>query len=331
MRVGLVGAGRIGQIHATTLAAIEQVEQVLVTDIDPARADALADEVAGRAVPDLDTLLKEADAVVIASSAATHAPFLHRTAEAAVPVLCEKPIALDLDTSRAAVEAVEAAGIPAQIGFQRRFDAGYGALRDRIASGRLGALYLLRHVSHDHDIPPEDYVAGSGGLYKDNLIHDFDVARFLTGDDVVEVYATGSVLVAPYFGEHGDVDTAAVTLRFASGALAILSGIRHDPVGYDVRAEAYGSDDSLAAGWNRRTPLISVDADGRSPEDPYRTWLGRFDDAYRRELESFVQAVTTGDVGLAATPRDAHEALRIAVACQRSAAERRAVRLEELP
>lgn len=326
-----MGAGRIGQIHAATLASLEDVEQVLITDIDRSRAAALARDVSAQSVADLDTLLEQADALVIASSAGTHAPFLHRAAEAAVPTLCEKPIALDLKTSSAAVQAVERAGITAQIGFQRRFDRGYQSLRDRIARGDIGALYLLRHVSHDHETPPADYVAGSGGIYKDNLIHDFDVARFLAGDDVLEVYATGSVLVAPYFAEHDDVDVAAVTLRFRSGALAIMSGTRHDPVGYDVRVEAFGSEDSLAAGWNERTPLGSVDGDAEPPADPYRTWLGRFADAYRLELQSFVEAVDTGDVGTAATPRDAHEALRIAVACQLSQTEQRAIRLEELP
>lgn len=330
MRVGLVGAGRIGEIHARTLASLEGVEQVLVTDIDPSRAAALAEVVSGQAVADLDTLLEQAEALVIASSAETHAPFLHRAADAAVPTMCEKPIALDLETSRAAVEAVEKAGIPAQIGFQRRFDRGYQRLRDRIRRGDLGTLYLLRHVSHDHDTPPADYVAGSGGIYKDNLIHDFDLARFLTGEDVVEAYATGSVLVAPYFGEHDDVDTAAVTLRFASGALSIMSAVRHDPIGYDVRVEAFGSKDSLATGWNERTPLASVAPETEPPAEPYRTWLGRFADAYRLELQSFVEAVGSGSVGAAATPRDAHEALRIAVACQLSRVEKRVVPLEEL-
>lgn len=331
MRVGVVGAGRIGQIHAATLASLESVDEVLVTDLDSSRAAAVAEEVSGQQVVDLDALLEQSDALVIASSAETHAPFLHRAAGAAVPTLCEKPIALDLETSRAAVQAVEDAGIPAQIGFQRRFDRGYQSLRDRIADGRIGTLYLLRHVSHDHETPPADYVAGSGGIYKDNLIHDFDLARFLTGDEVVEVYATGSVLVEPYFAEHNDVDTAAVTLRFRSGALALMSGIRHDPVGYDVRVEVFGSKDSLAAGWNERTPLGSVDPDGEARADPYRTWLGRFADAYRLELRSFLEAVHTGTVATAATPRDAHEALRIAVACQLSHTEQRPVRLEELP
>lgn len=326
-----MGSGRIGQIHAATLAALDGVEQVLVTDIDPSRAAAVAEEVSGQAVPDLDTLLERADALVIASSAETHAPFLHRAADAGVPTLCEKPIALDLESSRAAVQAVEDAGVTAQIGFQRRFDRGYQALHDRIARGEVGTLYLLRHVSHDHDTPPPDYVAGSGGIYKDNLIHDFDVARFLTGDDVIEVYATGSVLVAPYFADHDDVDTAAVVLRFSSGALAIMSGTRHDPIGYDVRVEVFGSNDSLAAGWNERTPLAAVDGERTPPHDPYRTWLGRFGDAYRLELRSFVEAVESGNVGVAATARDAHEALRIAVACQVSQEQRRAVRLDEVP
>jgi myo-inositol 2-dehydrogenase / D-chiro-inositol 1-dehydrogenase len=330
VRIGLIGAGRIGAIHSKALAELDEVDTQLIFDVAPQRAIDLADDVGGEAVESLETLFQGADAVLIASTADTHAPMLIRAAEAGLPAFCEKPIAIDLDSSQEAVDAVRKAGILAQVGFQRRFEAGYRSVRDHVAAGRLGRLYVIHHVSHDHDIPPADYVPNSGGLFRDNLIHDFDVTRFITGDEVAEVYAAGQVLVADYFGDHGDVDTGAVILRFGQGTLGVMHAVRHDPVGYDVRIQAFGSKDSVSAGWNERTPIRSLDPDATPPEHPYRTWTERFGDAYRDELAEFVHMVRTGERGIAASPDDAHEALRIGVACIRSRAENRPVRLEEV-
>lgn len=335
MRIGLIGAGRIGNIHAQNLLRLDAVEEILVYDIDHGRARALAEGLGRSWTDSVEDLLGRADAAVIASTTDTHAPLLHRAAEAGVPAFCEKPIALALAESRAAVEAVRRAGILVQMGFQRRFDPGHLRIRDLVRGGELGTVYLLRHVSHDHDVPTAGYVPTSGGIYKDNLIHDFDLIRFVTGDEVEEVYAAGAVLVAEHFGRHGDVDTAAVTLRLAGGAIGLLSAVRHDPVGYDVRLEVFGSRDTVAAGWTERTPVTRIgpggtaEADAR-PADPYRTWTARFGEAYRAEMEAFVQAVGSGPGDIAATPRDAHEALRVAVACGISRDERRPVRVSEV-
>lgn len=335
MRIGLIGAGRIGTIHAQALAGLSAVKETLIFDVEAARARALAGEVDGRWVGALEAVLADSDAVIIASSTDTHAPLLHQAAAAGLSTFCEKPIALDLAESRGAVEAVGKAGILVQMGFQRRFDPGYLRIRDMVRRGELGVLYVVRHVSHDHDVPTAEYVPVSGGMYRDNLIHDFDLVRFVTGVEVEEVYAAGSVLVADYFGRQGDVDTAAVLLHLSGGTLALMSGVRHDPVGYDVRLEVFGSRDSVAAGWSDRTPVTLVRPAGAEqvevrPADPYRTWTARFGEAYRAEMEAFVEAVRSGRLDVAATAEDAHESLRIAVACGISRTEHRPVRLAEV-
>lgn len=330
MRVGLIGAGQIGSIHAPILARLPEIDEILIFDVDPIRSVGLAGDVGAKPVEDVDALLADSDAVIIASRTDTHAPLLTRAAEMGVAAFCEKPIALDPVSSKEAVEAVKRSGIPAQIGFQRRFDPGYRRIRDRVSRGELGQLYVVHHVSHDHDVPPADYVMYSGSLYRDNLIHDFDVARFITGDEVEEVYAAGSVLVDDYFADYGDVDTGAAVLRFGGGTLGVMHAVRHDPVGYDVRVEAFGSRDSVTAGWNDRTPIVPMDPGMSAPAQPYRRWLERFGEAYRAEMQEFVQRVRTGEPGIAASPEDAHEALRIGEACLRSLQENRPVRMEEV-
>ncbi len=329
MRIGLIGTGRIGAIHAETLRPL--VDELLLYDIDDVRSKEVAERLGAELAPSVEVVLEASEAVVIASSAETHVPLLHRAAEAGIAAFCEKPIALDLESSWSAVEAVERAGIPVQIGFQRRFDQGYRAIRDQVATGELGTVYVLRHVSHDYETPPETYVAGSGGIYRDNLIHDWDVARYITGEEVEEVYATGSVLVADYFATHGDVDTAVAVLRFTSGTLGLVSAVRYDPVGYDVRVEVFGSKSTVAAGWNERTPVVPADPGTAPPDDPYRTWTSRFGQAYRAEMEAFLELVESGKQGIAATAHDAHQALRVAEASVLSRREGRAVRLEEVP
>jgi myo-inositol 2-dehydrogenase/D-chiro-inositol 1-dehydrogenase len=330
VRVGLIGAGRIGRIHAETLSQLPPVDEVLIFDTDRGRAQAVARDVDAQWSDNLSAVFARVDGVIIASSTDTHVPLLRQAVEAKVPTFCEKPIALDAADSRAIVDVIQEAGIPVQMGFQRRLDVGYRRVRDMVREGELGTIYLVRHVSHDHDAPPEQYVSVSGGIFKDNLIHDFDILRFVTGQEVETVFAVGSVLVEEYFGRHDDVDTAAVLLRLSGDTLALMSAVRHDPVGYDVRIEAFGSKDTVAAGWSDRTPVASVDGGAAPPRDPFRTWTERFGDAYRREIEAFIEMVRSGRGDVAATVEDAHQALRVAVACGISRAENRPVELAEV-
>lgn len=330
MRIGLVGTGRIGAYHGAILAGLPDVDELLVTDIDVALAGAVADDLGAKLIADVDDLLAGVDAVVIAAATSVHAELIERAAAAGLPTFCEKPIALDLPTTRRVVEAVEEAGIPLQMGFQRRFDPGYRAAARMVADGSLGQIYVVRMAGHDPAPPHEAYIPHSGGIFRDFSVHDFDALRFVTGEEVEEVYADGSVIAFPIFAKYDDVDTAVATLRLTDGSLGILSVTRHDPLGYDIRMEVFGSKDSIAVGWDDHIPLHSVEPGiPPPPGPPYENFQQRFRQAYRDELAAFLE-VARGERESPCTAHDALEALRVAIAADVSRAEHRPVRLEEI-
>ncbi len=329
MIVGVLGLGRIGSTHAENLARIDGVDLV-VHDPDAAAVERTVAATGARPLSDRDAVLGEADAVVVATPTADHADDLAGAAAAGVPIFCEKPISLDLRSTAAALEVVERAGLELQVGFRRRFDPGFVEMRRAVASGDLGDVYLVRAASHDHVPPHESYLDQAGSVYRDMHIHDFDAVRWLTGRDVVEVYAAGSVLVDEMFSRHGDVDMTALVLVLDGGVLASITGARANPLGYDHRTEVIGSRDALCAGWTERTPLRSADPAGaRGPVDPYPAFPDRFGPAYRAELEAFV-AMVRGDGENRSPGRGALEALRVAVAADRSLAEHRPVSIREI-
>jgi myo-inositol 2-dehydrogenase / D-chiro-inositol 1-dehydrogenase len=331
LHIGLLGVGRIGAFHARTLAGLPAVRELTVADDDVDRATELAAEL-GIAAAETPTALVEAgvDALVIATSTPGHVPLLTLAAEAGLPAFCEKPVALELDVLGALTEDVDRAGIFVQVGFQRRFDPGYRAARDAVAAGELGTLLLLRAATHDPSPPAGEYIAASGGIFRDLHIHDFDAIRFVTGQEVAEVYADGAVREAPWFEEYGDVDAAAAVLRLGDGTLAVLTGTRHDPLGYDVRLEVFGTRDSVVVGADERAPLRSVEPGAQAAsEDTYRDFVDRFDQAYHDELAAFVGAVQDGGPS-PCTLADARAALAAALAAGRSRAERRPVSIEEV-
>lgn len=331
LHLGVVGVGRIGLFHARTLLACDGVAAVTVADADPGRARVVAAELGVPAADSPEALVEAgADALVIATSTPGHAPLLSLAAGAGLPAFCEKPVSLDLETLDGLLGEVERAGTLVQVGFQRRFDAGYRAARAAVAGGTLGTLLVLRAATHDPAPPPEEYIAASGGIFRDLHIHDFDAIRFVTGEEIAEVYADGEVREAGWFEGHGDVDAAAAVLRLAGGALAVLTGTRHDPLGYDVRLELLGTRDSIAVGADERSPLHSVEPGAPPPAGPgYEGFLDRFEGAYRAELAAFVAAVRDG----APSPcplAEARAALAVALAADRSRAERRPVSIEEV-
>ena len=328
MQVALIGAGRIGTNHAGILAAIDGVDSLLIADLAHERAVELAESISIASAVDVDAAFT-ADAIVIASSTDTHADLLIRTAEAGIPAFCEKPIALDLASTRRAVEAVEQAGTAVQMGFQRRYDPAIRAIRNQIESGELGTPYLIRSQTHDPEPPPLDYLPVSGGIFKDCLIHDIDVVRYVSGQEVIAVTALGAVLGFDAISALGDVGTAIVTAEMSGGTLAQLSALRHNPVGYDVRLEVFGSGTSSAAGWSARSPIHSTEPGVGKTPDPIVSFWDRFGDAYIAEMEAFIR-VLSGEEDPASTPVDAYEDLRVAVACDRSLAELRRVLLEEI-
>ncbi len=328
MQFGLLGAGRIGTLHAGILSSLPDVDGLVVADAVPSRAEELAARHGATTAP-IDDVFGVVDAVIIASSTDSHAPLLERAAEAGTPAFCEKPIALDLDSTRRAVAAVEAADIVVQMGFQRRYDPAMRAIRERVSAGEIGIVYLVRSQTHDPEPPPLDYIPVSGGIFKDCLIHDIDIVRYVTGQEVVSVRAAGAVGGFPEIGALGDVDSATAVLEMSQGTLAQLSGLRHDPIGYDVRLEVFGSKDSVAAGWSDRTPIHSAEPGVPSSANPIVSWLDRFGAAYRAEMEAFVRVVR-GEENPASTHRDALEDLRVATACDLALAENRTVSLEEI-
>ncbi len=317
MKVGLFGAGRIGELHARTLAEHGAVADLTVFDPVSARARALASAVGTRVAESADEVIEGADAVVIASSTDTHVDFLLAAAEAGLPAFCEKPIAADLAGTDRAIDAVERAGIPVMMGFNRRFDSGFRNARDAVRSGSLGTLLLIIGQHHDHMPSPEEYIAGSGGQFKDQLIHDFDLLRFVSGQEVVAVHAAGGVVGAEIYGKYDDTSVSTVTLWLESGALASLSGVRLDPIGYDVRMEVFGTGDSLALGLDDQTPIRSVEPGRPPPTHPYREWMERFGDSYVAEMDAFLQ-MAVGRIESPCTVYDARAALEIAEACRRS-------------
>ena len=331
LHLGVVGVGRIGVLHAATLVELDNVAGVTLADADAGRARQIAKELGTHAVASPEALIEAGvDALVIATSTAGHVPLLELAARAGLPSFCEKPVALDLSTMDALVEDVERAGILVQVGFQRRFDAGYRAAHDAVATGALGTLLTLRAATHDPEPPAEDYIAVSGGIFRDLQIHDFDALRFVTGCEIVEVYADGAVRHASWFARHDDVDVAVAVLRLDDGALAIVSGTRHDPLGYDVRLEVFGTGDSIGVGIDDRSPLRSVEPGATASGGPgYRNFLERFEAAYRSELEAFVVTVLTGGPS-PCTLAEARAALVVALAADRSRAERRPVPIEEV-
>src|SRR6266849_6853918 len=323
MHVGLVGTGRIGALHARELSKNPLVETLTVTDADGKRAAGVADAVGARWAGSPEALFEAGiDAVVIAAATPAHATLLHLAADERVPAFCEKPIALDLAATDAVIDHIKRAGIMVQIGFQRRFDAGYRAARDAVQSGALGDVHIVRLATHDPAPPPEAYIADSGGIWLDLAIHDFDIAAWVTGRQVVEVYSDGQAN-AEAFVKHDDVDAACAVLRLEGGVLGVLTASRNDPLGYDVRMEVFGLRDSVAVGWNERIPLRSIEPGVDAPSGPaFRDFMERFEPAYRAELQGFLEAVRDGGDS-PCTVAEARQALAVALTADRSRREHR--------
>jgi myo-inositol 2-dehydrogenase / D-chiro-inositol 1-dehydrogenase len=330
MRVALIGAGRIGSLHARLLSTTDRVERLTIADALPDRAASVARDVGAIAAPSIDAALDSADAVVIAAATDAHAELIRASIGRRLPTFCEKPLALDLGDTIALCGEIERSGIPFQLGFQRRFDAGYREARRLVDTGELGTLYVVRMAGHDPAPPHESYIPVSGGLFRDFSIHDFDVLRWLTGSEVDETYADGGVRGFEVFAKYGDIDTAVATFRLANGAFAVLTVARHDPLGYDIRTELFGSKDSVSVGLGPRMPLRSVEPGVPGPSGPvWQNFLVRFEDAYRAEFGAFLR-VARGELVSPCTARDGVEALRISEAATIAVKEHRIVRMSEV-
>ncbi|MFI1003910.1 Gfo/Idh/MocA family oxidoreductase [Streptomyces galbus] len=332
MRIGVIGTGRLGTIHANTLSRHREVGSLILTDADPARAQDVALRLGETAAPGVDEIFRwGVDAVVITTSTSAHADLIGRAARSGLPVFCEKPIALDLPGTLQAIAEVESAGTVLQMGFQRRFDTGYTGAREAVRSGRLGRLHTVRAVTSDQSPPPPEWLPVSGGIYRDALIHDFDALRWVTGREVADVYAAGSDAGPAVFRAAGDVDTAAVVLTLDDGTLATATATRMNGAGYDVRMELAGERDQIVVGLDDRTPIASTEPTGPPAADkPWAGFLERFAPAYEAELAAFIEVVR-GERANPCDGREALQALRIAEACALSRREHRPVSLREIP
>jgi myo-inositol 2-dehydrogenase/D-chiro-inositol 1-dehydrogenase len=331
VRVAMLGVGRLGAFHATVLAGRPEVEELRVHDADANRTRSIAAAAGARAAARLEDALDGADAVVIATPTGTHAALINACLDRGLPVFCEKPIALDLASTRGVVDRVAREGGRVQIGFQRRFDTGFRRARELVREGALGTVYGFAMTSRDALPPPDAYVATSGGQFRDQLIHDFDQCRWLFGDEVDEVVAMGSTLGFDSYRAFGDVATSAVLLRLRGGAVGTASAARHNEAGYDIRVDIYGARETIAVGLDQRTPIRSVEQDAPALGGPRcANFFERFGDAYRAELAHFLRYARGEEEDPVCTAADALEALRIAEAADRSLHERRPVRLEEI-
>ncbi len=328
IRMAVIGAGRIGQIHAGNAARNPNVHLAGVADAIAEPAAKLAAEL-GTTVVTVDQIFADRtiDAVLIGSSTDTHADLIQRAAAAGKHIFCEKPVDLDVDRARECEKAVRASGKACLIGFQRRFDPTFSALKARIDKGEIGELEALSVISRDPGAPPLAYLQRSGGIFKDMLIHDFDIFRWIFGEEAETVYATASALTDPSIAtEANDADTTAVTLRTASGKLAQIHTSRRAAYGYDQRFEVLGSKGMLQAGNHRPTEVVASGPDVVSVDKPEHFFLQRYEKAYRNELDHFI-AVLGGHEKLRVSIEDGVKALELADAATTSWREGRIVRL----
>ena len=324
--LGLVGVGRIGVMHANNIAALNGVlhpqninVQLRLTDVAAEHARAVAGGLGAGFLPSVDALLESGiDGLVIATGTGTHPDLIRAGVDAGVPVFCEKPVAMNVADALPVLEYIKANTGTVQIGHQRRFDAGYLEAKRAFEARELGWIHSLRAVTCDMTPPPVDFLATSGGLFRDCSVHDFDILRWLTGRDIVEVYAKGSNKGDPAIGQVGDVDTALAVVTFDDGTLGSVVASRYNGAGHDVRLEIQGSAGSLMVGLDEKAALASAEAGVAFPSgEPHRTFAERFDQAYRSEMAAFVELVL-GQRDNPCTPEDAVAASRVADAAQES-------------
>jgi len=322
IRFGILGCGRIGQVHARTLHRLQGATVTAVADALPKAAQDLAAEI-GAQTRDIEAIIAapDIDAVAICTPTDTHADLIEAAARAGKPIFCEKPIDLDADRVRACLDTVEAAGVPLLIGFNRRFDPHFAALRAELAAGKIGTLEQIVITSRDPAPPPVSYIERSGGLFRDMMIHDFDMARFLLGGLGIErVMAIGAALVDPAIGAAGDIDTATVVLQAEGGVQVVITNSRRACYGYDQRAEAFGSAGMLQVGNQLAANVTAATAQGIATPGLQDFFMERYADAYAAEMRAFMEMLRDG------TPPpvsgiDGLEALRLADAAAQSMAQ----------
>lgn len=330
MRIGIIGVGRIGATHAHTLRQHPEVSSLVLCDADAERARDVGARLGGEALVSVEQAMDDGlDGVVIASASETHVELVSLALERRLPVFCEKPIAPDVKGALALAAETESAGVAVQVGFQRRFDDGYAAARRLLANGTIGELRRVHALTADPAPPPAELIAGSGGIYRDCLIHDFDALRFVTQQEVVEVHAIGVSRGSEVFRQANDVDETVVLLTLADGTLVTCHGSRYNGAGYDARMELAGTQGTVAVGLDAHAALSSAQPGETFPDQPpHDGFHSRFLAAYGAEMRAFVEVVKGAES--LCTVGDGLEALYIAEAATISRQEGRTVRVEEV-
>lgn len=330
---GVIGAGRIGKLHAETIATrLRDTQLLAIADIDLEAATTTASKLKiPNATGDYRKLFEDPqiDAIVICSSTSTHADLIVEAAKAGKHIFCEKPIDYDLARIDRALKAVEDASVKLQIGFNRRFDANHRRVKQAIMNGEIGEPHLLHIVSRDPAPPPIEYIKVSGGIFFDMTIHDFDMARFLVGSEVEEIYAAGSVMVDAAIGEAGDIDTAIITLKFANGVIGTIDNSRRAVYGYDQRVEVFGSGGSISTGnWYSNQATIQT-TQGVWRDLPMHFFLDRYTDSFITEMSEFAQAIRS-DTVVPVNGMDGRVPVLMAMAAKRSYELNRPVKIKEI-
>lgn len=329
MRVLVVGAGRMGAIRVEDLVADPRVSEVVVTNRNASRAESLAQEWGATVLPWDQIGEKVADAAVVAVGTDAHDFVLKGVLPQGIPVLCEKPVALTLEDTASAISLAAESGSAMQIGFQRRFDEAIRGVYDTLQSGRIGTLYSMSMASRDHTPSTTEFIAGSGGIFRDLHVHDFDLVRWLSGSEIDSVFARKQVREHQDYAAADDADVATISLVTTGGMQVVITGTRHDALGHDVRLEVFGSQDSVSAGLNTRTPLRTLEGDLGLNDNPYTGFVDRFRGAFAKETESFV-SFAAGEIDNPTPADSALESLRVAIACEESIRTSRPVAVADI-
>jgi len=331
IKIGIIGAGRIGKMHAENIRAdFSNVEIKSVADLFADKIKDWANSIGINNIfvdPAMILEDEEIDAVLICSSTDTHSRLIMDSARAGKHIFCEKPIDFDLERIHQALDAVEKAGVKLQIGFQRRFDRSFRKAFEMIRQGKIGDPHILRIISRDPQPPPIEYIKVSGGIFLDMTIHDFDMARYLSGSEVTEVYASGAVLVDPAIGNAGDIDTAVVTLKFENGAIGVIDNSRRSTYGYDQRVEVFGSKGCVSVSNDILTNTVLSDENGITADKPKYFFIERYKDAYIEEIKAFFDSILN-DKHPPVTGIDGLKPVIIGLAAKKSLVEGKPVKIQ---
>lgn len=331
--VGIIGAGRIGKLHAEHLAfRIQNATPAAITDVILAAAEETANNCNIPTVTeDYRQILDDTsiDAVAVCSSTDTHAKLIEESASAGKHIFCEKPIDLDLNKIKHALEVVDRARVKLQVGFNRRFDSNFLRVKELVSSGKVGTPHMLRITSRDPEPPPLEYLRVSGGIFLDMTIHDFDMARYLINSEIEEVYAMGNVLIDSRFKDAKDIDTALITLKFETGAIGTIDNSRQAVYGYDQRVEVFGSEGMICVSNNRPDTHVLMNAENVQSSKPLYFFVERYKDSYIAELQAFIDAITN-DTKPLVTGYDGLMPVKIGLAAKKSFEENRPIKVSSI-